>query len=272
MNTQHRRPELHLPLVLLAIATIMALVTTVEGAAFRWQRGDALDLQFLLTGRLLDWYTCALMVPPLYWVTAASPIESGRWRRALPIHLVATSIAAASKLALYTSIRSAIDPGHHRGLADAITSDFLGKLMFFWAVTAVLHALHFHRGARPLVQQPPDPSPPARADGCEWIAVPAGRSGSFIRSEEIDWIEAQGNYALIHAGGEQHIVRETMQRLADRLDSMQFVRVHRSAIVNLASVRSVEPGRSGRYRLTLRSGAIVSSGRSYAQRLRSLLP
>ena len=55
----------------------------------------------------------------------------------------------------------------------------------------------------------------------------------FLRAEEIDWIEAAGNYLKIHAGAETHLHRETMNTMQERLGTDHFARIHRSTIVNL---------------------------------------
>jgi len=63
----------------------------------------------------------------------------------------------------------------------------------------------------------------------------------FVLADEIDWIEAAGNYVRLHAGPASHLVRETMAKVEARLDPERFVRVHRSAIVNVESIRELQP-------------------------------
>lgn len=79
----------------------------------------------------------------------------------------------------------------------------------------------------------------------------------------IDWIDAAGDYMCIHAGGETHIVRETMKRMEIRLDPRKFQRVHRSAIVNLKKVKELVSGANGQYFLTLENGGEVKMSRGY---------
>jgi two-component system, LytTR family, response regulator len=68
----------------------------------------------------------------------------------------------------------------------------------------------------------------------------AGSSRNFVPATEVDWIEADGNYVVLHAGAKKHRIRLTLGALAGRLDSTRFVQVHRSAIVNLDKVREVQ--------------------------------
>jgi len=63
----------------------------------------------------------------------------------------------------------------------------------------------------------------------------------FLRVDEIDWVEAAGNYLKLHAGGEEHLLRETMGNLEARLDPTRFLRIHRSTIVNIERIRELQP-------------------------------
>ncbi len=78
----------------------------------------------------------------------------------------------------------------------------------------------------------------------------------FLKAEEIDHIEAAGNYLVLHAGKERHIVRETMAAMEARLGPAGFMRISRSAMVNLNRIGQLEPlAASGEFCLILKSGA-----------------
>jgi two-component system LytT family response regulator len=87
----------------------------------------------------------------------------------------------------------------------------------------------------------------------------------FVPVEEIDWIEAADNYVRLHAGGERHLLRETMASVEARLDPAHFARIHRSSIVNLSRVRELEPTFNGEYSVLLRSGARLTLSRGYRE-------
>ena len=73
-----------------------------------------------------------------------------------------------------------------------------------------------------------------------------GAKHTFVEAQAIDWIEAADYYACLHASGKRYLVRETIQHLVETLDPTRFVRVHRSAIVNVERVRHmVREGRHG---------------------------
>jgi len=89
----------------------------------------------------------------------------------------------------------------------------------------------------------------------------------FLSVEEIDWIEAADNYVRLHAGRDTHILRETMSSLESRLDPTQFIRVHRSTIINVERIKELHPMFRGEYEIILRDGTRLTSGRGYRDRL-----
>jgi len=93
----------------------------------------------------------------------------------------------------------------------------------------------------------------------------------FIEAEEIDWIEAEGCYACLHVGGKSYLLRETMSGLEAQLDPRRFLRIHRSAIVNLQRVKELEPQSHGEYTVILEDGTQLKLSRSYRDRLQALL-
>jgi two-component system LytT family response regulator len=89
--------------------------------------------------------------------------------------------------------------------------------------------------------------------------------------DEVDRIVAAGNYAEIHTGAKQHLLRETMASLEARLDPQRFIRVSRAAIVSVAQIREVQPMFNGDFVVLLRNGAQVSGSRRYRAALDVLL-
>jgi len=93
----------------------------------------------------------------------------------------------------------------------------------------------------------------------------------FVRAEAIDWLEADGNYVRIHCGSESHYVRETLAGLEAQLPTEQFMRVSRSALVNLDRVKEFQPLFYGDYSVILQTGAKLTLSRNYRGRLEKLL-
>lgn len=92
----------------------------------------------------------------------------------------------------------------------------------------------------------------------------------FIRADEIDWVEAEGNYVRIHAGRETHFLRDTLGGMEARLDPNKFVRIHRSVIVNVESIRELQPLFSGDHTVILHGGGRLTMSRGHKEKLLSL--
>ncbi|MBM3739784.1 MAG: response regulator transcription factor [Acidobacteria bacterium] len=106
-----------------------------------------------------------------------------------------------------------------------------------------------------------------RRDYWRRILVEGARHAQLIPVEEIDWIEADRNYAVLHCGSREHLVRATMTAIAGRLDPDQFVRISRSALVNLSRIQELRPCGHGGPRVILKDGRELAWSRRYARAL-----
>jgi len=93
----------------------------------------------------------------------------------------------------------------------------------------------------------------------------------FIKAQEIDWIEAASNYVRLHTGRDSHLMRETMSALESMLDPKKFLRASRSAIVNIEKIKELHPLFRGEYEIVLHTGARLTLGRAYREKLQELL-
>jgi len=103
------------------------------------------------------------------------------------------------------------------------------------------------------------------------LTIPTTQGTLLLAVDDIDWIEARGDYVRIHSRGRADLLREAMGRLEERLDAGRFVRVHRSAIVNVAKVREVRTSDAGECVAVLENGARCKLSRSGRERLARLL-
>ena len=117
------------------------------------------------------------------------------------------------------------------------------------------------------------PAPAADVPGSyvERMPVRIGARICLLPVEEIEYCEAESNYVRLHAGGQSYLVRETLAGMEAKLDPARFLRIHRSLIVQVAQVESLEPLFHGDYMVKLRSGARLTSGRTYRARLHRAL-
>ena len=103
------------------------------------------------------------------------------------------------------------------------------------------------------------------------LVVPSGHRSIFVRTEHIDWIEAERNYVRVHAGARAYLLRENLTRIASALDPATFCRIHRSTIVNIDRIQSVEPLFHGEYQVVLQDGTKLTSGRSYRRSVHAIM-
>jgi two-component system LytT family response regulator len=105
----------------------------------------------------------------------------------------------------------------------------------------------------------------------ERLAVKAGGKILFLKTDDIDWIGAEGNYARLHSGSRSHLLRETMSSLEEKLDPERFLRIHRSTIVNTDAIVELEPLFQGDYVVILRDGTRLTSSRGYRSNLQDFM-
>lgn len=103
------------------------------------------------------------------------------------------------------------------------------------------------------------------------ISVGTAKQVRLIDVDDIDWIEAQGDYAEIHVGIRTHLVRESLNTLNHRLDSNKFLRIHRSTIVKLNRISRISALPNRDCRVTLLNGTSLRVSRTYSEHLRKLL-
>jgi two-component system LytT family response regulator len=103
------------------------------------------------------------------------------------------------------------------------------------------------------------------------FVVRTPRGHHFVLARDIESVVAEGNYLALHAGGRQHLVRETMGAFERSVDPSEFVRIHRSVIVRIDAIERIESGGHGEYRVLMKGGARFQTSRAYAERLRAVL-
>lgn len=100
-------------------------------------------------------------------------------------------------------------------------------------------------------------------DYAKRLAIKGDGRVILVDVDEVDRLEAAGNYVEVHSGARHHLLRETMASLEARLDPVRFVRVSRSSIVNATRVRELQPMFNGDFVVVLRDGTKVAASRRY---------
>ena len=131
--------------------------------------------------------------------------------------------------------------------------------------SALVHARQ-HLGAR----RASGSHPPAHERRDRLVIKSSGRI-YFIRTRDIDWCEAAGNYVRLHVGAQTHLVRGTMAHIESQLDEAQFVRIHRSTIVNVDRIQELHSSFGGEYVVLLRDKTRLTLSRGYREGLQDRL-
>jgi len=106
---------------------------------------------------------------------------------------------------------------------------------------------------------------------CSRLAVRMAGRICFVPVKDIDWIEASGNYVQLHVGVEKYLLRCPLHMLEEKINPEQFVRMHRSGIVNIERVKEIQPYFQGTHVIILKSGAKLIASRGGMQRLQGIL-
>jgi two-component system, LytTR family, response regulator len=105
----------------------------------------------------------------------------------------------------------------------------------------------------------------------ERIVIKSGGRIFFVNVDEIDWVEAAGNYVRLHVKDKSHLLRETMDAMSAKLAADRFLRIRRSLIVNIGQIKVLQPLFKGEYQITLQDGTQLRSSRRYRDQLNPLL-
>ena len=108
---------------------------------------------------------------------------------------------------------------------------------------------------------------PAQRRAAERIVVRSQGQVLFLNVADIDWIEAAGYYACLHVGTDTHVLRRSLLELEQDLGDEQFIRIHRSIVVNLDRIRGLELETGGEYEVVLKSKVRLRLSRRYRKRL-----
>lgn len=103
------------------------------------------------------------------------------------------------------------------------------------------------------------------------FVVRNGSAVTFVRVEDVDFIEGQGDYIGLHVGGKVHLLRESLTALEARLDRARFLRIHRSIIIQIDRIVRVEPATNRDYLVTLRDKSRIRASRTYSKALKDVL-
>ena len=274
MTAQEKSFDWRVPAIWAALLTVSLFAQTYVQMADEARRGNAIGFarSFIIEGT--SHLVTAALVPVLYWLHRRWPIGARRRNIAihvlgvLPFSLAHTAGMAALRLLWFSGIagEAYTFPLTLDRLGYEFAKDVISYGMLSLGVVVLGHLLH----GLPRSVEARAPSGGPRPE--RFAVRKRGGTEIMVEVADIDWIEAAGNYAVLHVGGDTFEIRSSLTRLETELDPKRFVRVHKSHIVNIARVAEVTPWISGDWRIRLQDGAEVNLSRRYRQRFEALAP
>lgn len=219
-----------------------------------------------------------LLLPLILKFNHYFPIQRGRLRRSLPAHFIMSVIFlilhVSGMVGLRKLIYGAVDRSYDFGpwvgeLLYEFSKDFRTYLSIIAAVYLYQFILRRLQGEAEFLQQGREEADPEPVTD-RFLVKKLGRE-FLVKVDDIDWIEAAGNYANLHIGNRLYPLRDTMTAIEARLNNQGFIRVHRSAIVNMDRVAEIVPFDTGDAEIRLTTQATVPVSRSYRKQLKDRL-
>jgi hypothetical protein len=262
-------PNARFAAVLVTAVVLMSAITAGEGAVYRAASARPIEWPSLIGLRLLDWSTCALWVPFIYLIVIRTRFGRSFWLRTLPALFAATVAAAVLKYVIYVPLEGWVDPSRMRSVGDSLRSDFLAKLMFYWAVTGLLYAYAMATGELRLAAAPGNNSH-GKPETRPVLMLRSSKRTELVAPPMVDWVCADENYCRVSVEGSTRLVRRTLASMEAELAPHGIVRVHRSILVNAERVARLESS-NRELRLILSDGTSFQVGRKYRAAVRQML-
>jgi hypothetical protein len=221
-----------------------------------------------------------LLVPFLLAACERWPLHADTWRRRLPGYLLGSvawsvlhviGMMTLRKLA-YLAIGDHYDPGAWLGVFEY---EYLKDVRTFSLIVMIHHGYRWFwrrlQGEVRLLDPPEDMPAPVAGERPERFLVRKLGREFLVSVDELEWLQAAGNYVNLRVRGHDYPLRSTMATIEAQLDPARFARIHRSHIVNLDLVASIEPLDTGDARVHLRDGTVLPCSRRQRELLRERL-
>lgn len=264
----------------IAVFVAGAASNVITDAVDAWREGERFDWWPPVISQGSSIAASLLLLPLLLAAIRRWPIQWSNWTRRLPLYLLGSvgwSLAhVAGMVALRKLVYAAIGDHYDYGpwLANLVY-EYGNDARDFLVIVAGVHAFDSFRRLRQgevHALDVPDPGvaqvPEAAPDGPQRFLVRKLDREFLIDVDSIDWAQANGNYVNLHVAGRVYPMRSTMAALEEKLDPARFVRVHRSHIVSLSRIASIEPLDTGDARIHLLDGTVVACSRRHRDALR----
>ncbi len=272
MTPQDKAWRWAVPAIWATILTVSCVTQAYVTVADDARRGGSTPFAVSFAIQATSHLVIAALIPMIYWMQRRFPLTRPRNLAAHGVAIVAFSIVhtlgmGALRLLWFVGILG--DATYRFPITlDRLGYEFTKDIFSYCVMNLGVMAFRYlrEREAKSAPVPQPEPTP-------ERFAVrKRGGSEVVVEVADIDWVEASGNYAILHVAGETFEIRSSLAKLEAELDPKRFVRVHKSHLVNIGRVVEVVPWVSGDWRIRLQDGAEVNLSRRYRQRFEALAP
>lgn len=222
------------------------------------QSGTGLDTFRLVSEQATSAVAVLIMVPFLIHWLKLFPLSFEEWPRMVIGHTVGSIFFAFGHFALMVALRIPWYALNGRTyiwrepFVNNLIVEYQKDIKIYIGFIVLISAYQYYRRGKS-----PEPQPYS-----DRLVVQSGKGSAVLRLEDLDYLEAARNYVVVHAGGREYIIRETMSNLARRLSAGPFERTHRSFIVNIDKISEIRTADTGQ-RIVLTTGDDIPLSRGY---------
>lgn len=227
-----------------------------------------------------EWSSAVLMlalVPVVVWFTRRAPLHWDTWRRTLPWHVLASVVFCLVHVVGMVAIREAVYAMHGMeydfgSWPRQLAYEYLKDVRSYAGMVVLIEGYRFIRrrlqGEASLLGEPDEGPPVEPVERPERFLVRKLGREFLVAAGDVEWLQASGNYVNLRVRGHDYPLRITMAAIEERLDPGRFARIHRSYMVNLGQVASIEPMDTGDARVHLADGTVLPCSRRHREALR----
>ncbi|MET3928647.1 hypothetical protein ABIE51_000534 [Lysobacter sp. OAE881] len=227
-----------------------------------------------------EWSSAVLMLalaPAVVWFTRRVPLHWDTWRRTLPLYVLASLVFSLAHVLGMVAIREVVYAAHGAEYdfgpwLEQLGYEYLKDVRSFASMVVLVEGYRFIRrrlqGEASLLGEPDEGPPVEPVERPERFLIRKLGREFLVAANDIEWLQAAGNYVNLRVRGHDYPLRCTMATIEERLDPSRFARIHRSYMVNLGQVASIEPLDTGDARVHLSDGTVLPCSRRHRDALR----
>jgi len=262
-----------------AVFLVTGLGNTATGLMDAQRDGLAIAPWQMLTWEMSSVITSLILLPAVLAACARWPLHADTWRRRLPLYLLGSVLWSILHVAGMVLMRKGVYAllGDHYSFGEVWSRwgyEYLKDVRTFALLVITTHAADWFgrrlQGEAHLFDVPDEGPPLESVDRPERFLVRKLGRDFLVAAADIEWLQAAGNYVNLHVRGHDYPLRSTLGGIEARLDPAVFVRVHRSYLVNLGRVVSIEPLDDGDAKVHMDDGSVLPCSRRHLPSLRGV--